>query len=143
MRTAFHDVANALAAVRQQISSGTTHAISLNPGMDIFYEAPAPGTLVGVQKEAHPGKLLKLSRADVEVARGIEGMLVREQKRLNKQLTARTVGNAVRAALRGHPELQQATCNGLRLHLEAKLGDLSAWKEEIKEATQEFMKKQA
>jgi len=38
------------------------------------------------------------------------------------------VGKSVRAALRGHPELQTSTLKQLRLHLETKLGDLTEWK---------------
>ena len=55
-------------------------------------------------------------------------------------LTAKSIGKAVRAALRSHPELQQATLKVLRKHLEDKLGqDLVAWKDEIKAATSAFM----
>ena len=54
------------------------------------------------------------------------------------------VGKAVRGALRGHPELQQATLRQLRKHLETALAqDLTEWKDEIKRATQAFMQAQA
>ena len=43
-------------------------------------------------------------------------------------LDAKAVGKSVRAALRGHPELQTSTLKQLRLHLETKLGDLTEWK---------------
>ena len=50
-------------------------------------------------------------------------------------LDAKTVGKSVRAALRGHPEL---TVFDIQEHLETKLGDLTAWRGEIKEATLVF-----
>ena len=58
-----------------------------------------------------------------------------------QELTAKTVGKAVRAALRNHPELiMQATRKGLREHLQDKLGlNLEAWKDEIKAAAEAFM----
>ena len=55
------NVESALATVRQQISSGTARSVSLNP--------------------ANPGKLLKLAKVDVDVARSIEGMLLHELDR--------------------------------------------------------------
>jgi hypothetical protein len=54
-------------------------------------------------------------------------------------LDAKAVGKSVRAALRGHPELQTSTLKRLREHLETKLGDLTEWKSEIKKVTQAFM----
>ena len=58
-------------------------------------------------------------------------------------LDEKAVGKAVRAALRGHPELLQASRKELRLHLEKKLGDLAAWKDTIKQAAADFMAKQS
>ena len=55
------NVESALATVRQQISSGTARSVSLNP--------------------ANPGKLLKLAKVDVNVARSIESMLLHELDR--------------------------------------------------------------
>ena len=57
-----------------------------------------------------------------------------------QELTAKIIGKAVRAALRSHPELQQATLKQLREHLEAKLSqELAAWRDEIRAATDAFM----
>ena len=50
-------------------------------------------------------------------------------------LDAKAVGKSVRAALRGHPEL---TMIDIQEHLETKLGDLTAWQSEIREATLVF-----
>ena len=50
-------------------------------------------------------------------------------------LDAKTVGKSVRAALRDHPKL---TVFDIQEHLETKLGDLTAWRGEIKEATLVF-----
>jgi len=58
-------------------------------------------------------------------------------------LDAKAVGKSVRAALRGHPELQTSTLKQLRVHLETKLGDLTEWKGEIKKVTQAFMQAKA
>ena len=55
-------------------------------------------------------------------------------------MNAKTVGRAVRAALRDHPELQSATLKDMRQHLEAKMGaDLFGWKAEIKASTAQYM----
>ena len=55
-------------------------------------------------------------------------------------LTARSIGKAVRAALRSHPELREVTRKELREYLQSKLGqDLQAWKDEIKAAAMAFM----
>ena len=57
-------------------------------------------------------------------------------------LDEKAVGKAVRAVLRSHPELKQASRKELRERLEKKLGDLSAWKETIKAAAADVLWKE-
>ena len=57
-------------------------------------------------------------------------------------LTKEAVAELVRAAMRDHPELQQVTSKPgkeVRLHLEATLGDLSEWKDQIYDAYVDFL----
>ena len=57
-------------------------------------------------------------------------------------LTKEAVAELVRTAMRDQPELQQATSKPgkeVRLHLEATLGDLSEWKDQIYDAYVDFL----
>ena len=57
-------------------------------------------------------------------------------------LTKEAVVELVRTAMRDHPQLQQATRKEVRSHLEAKLGDLTAWKDQIYDAYYDFLPSQ-
>jgi hypothetical protein len=102
----------------------------------VQYAAPA----LKEDVEVAAAVLKSSSAADKHLA---EAVVMAAQEKLGitpvGYLTKETVAKLVRTAMRDHPELQQATRKEVRSHLEATLGDLSKWKDQIYDAYTDFL----